>query len=40
MFQKNATKYGIQTRIGKLEKILETEETVFNVVSLDFLGPV
>lgn len=37
-FQKNAKKFGIQTRIGKIEKILETEETVFDVVSLDFLG--
>lgn len=37
-FQENAAKYWIQTRIGKLEKILETEETVFDVVSLDFLG--
>ncbi|MDD2916397.1 MAG: hypothetical protein PHH70_00975 [Candidatus Gracilibacteria bacterium] len=39
-FQINATKFGIQTRIGKLEKILETEETIFDVVSLDFLGPI
>ncbi len=37
-FEENAQKYGIQTRIGKLEKILEKEETVFDVVSLDFLG--
>ncbi len=36
----NAQKYGIQVRIGKLEKILETEDTVFDVVSLDFLGPI
>ncbi len=39
-FEENAEKYWIQTRIGKLEKILETEETVFDVVSLDFLGPI
>lgn len=38
-FEENAQKLGIQTRIGKLEKILEKEETVFDVVSLDFLGP-
>lgn len=39
-FRKNAAKFGIQTRIGKLENILKTEGTVFDVVSLDFLGPV
>ncbi len=39
-FQTNAEKYWIQTRIGKLEKILEKEETAFDVVSLDFLGPI
>lgn len=39
-FQINATKFWIQTRIWKLEKILETEETIFDVVSLDFLGPI
>ncbi len=39
-FEENATRYWIQTRIGKLEKLLETEETVFDVVSLDFLGPI
>lgn len=38
-FQVNAAIYWIQTRIWKLEKVLETEETVFDVVSLDFLGP-
>lgn len=39
-FKVNAAKYWIQTRIWKLEEILETEDTVFDVVSLDFLGPV
>ena len=39
-FQVNASKYWVQTRIWKLEKILETEDTVFDVVSLDFLGPI
>ncbi len=39
-FKVNAKKYWIQTRIGKLEKILGTEDTVFDIVSLDFLGPV
>lgn len=39
-FQANAAKYWIQTRIWKLEKVLEAEETVFDIVSLDFLGPV
>jgi predicted house-cleaning noncanonical NTP pyrophosphatase (MazG superfamily) len=38
-FQVNAKKYWIQTRIGKLEKILGTEDTAFDIVSLDFLGP-
>ena len=39
-FQANAAGYWIQTRIWKIEKVLETEETVFDVVSLDFLGPI
>lgn len=38
-FRQNAKNYWIQTRIGKLEKILETEEIVFDVVSLDFVWP-
>lgn len=38
-FKENAEKYGIQTRIEKLEKILEKEDMTFDVVSLDFLGP-
>lgn len=38
LFQANASRYWIQTRIWKLEKVLETEDTVFDVVSLDFLG--
>ena len=40
LFQANASRYWIQTRIWKLEKVLETEDTVFDVVSLDFLGPI
>lgn len=38
-FKENAQKYGIQTRIGKLEKLIAHETTVFDIISLDFLGP-
>lgn len=39
-FLNNASRYWIQTRIWMLEKVLEIEETTFDVVSLDFLGPI
>ncbi len=39
-FQQNASRFGIQTRLWKLEKVLMSENTVFDVVSLDFLGPI
>lgn len=38
-FKSNASKFWIQTRIWRLEKVLESEETVFDIVSLDFLWP-
>ncbi|EKE26390.1 MAG: hypothetical protein ACD_4C00306G0006, partial [uncultured bacterium (gcode 4)] len=37
-FEENTKKYWIQHRLWKLEKVLETEEEVFDIVSLDFLG--
>jgi len=38
-FEKNAAKYGIQTRFGKLSDVLPKLDDKFDVVSLDMLGP-
>lgn len=38
-FEQNAARYGIQYRLWKLERILKNEQTLFDVVSLDFLWP-
>jgi len=38
-FTLSAKKLGIDYRIGRLEDILPDEKTVFDVVSLDFVGP-
>lgn len=39
-FQQNAEKLGIDFRLGKLEKIVKEEKQPFDVISLDFLGPI
>jgi hypothetical protein len=38
-FVVNADKYGITTKLGRLENIITKEKTSYDVVSLDFTGP-
>lgn len=38
-FHTNAYRYGITSRLGRLEDILPNEANVYDVVSLDFTGP-
>lgn len=39
-FSQNAAKYGIVPKIGRIENIIKKEDTVYDVVSLDFTGPI
>lgn len=39
-FHTNAYAYGITSKLGRLEDILEHDHTVYDVVSLDFTGPI
>ena len=38
-FHTNAYRFGINARLGRLESILEHDTSVYDVVSLDFTGP-
>lgn len=38
-FHSNAYRYGIVSKLGRLETILEHDPSIYNVVSLDFTGP-
>jgi hypothetical protein len=38
-FCENAYRYGISTRLGRLEKFIEDEYSTYDVISLDFTGP-
>lgn len=39
-FHTNAYRYGITSKLGRLEDFLEHDPTVYDVVSLDFTGPI
>lgn len=38
-FHENAYRYGINAKLGRLENLLEYDRTFYDVVSLDFTGP-
>lgn len=39
-FHQNAYRYGINAKLGRLENLLQHEENVYDVISLDFTGPI
>lgn len=39
-FHQNAYRYGIIAKLGRLENLLQHEQGVYDVVSLDFTGPI